>query len=121
MIDKEATVRRAFSERDRRLKKGREGKGAERGEELAEFKEALESGDKQHASEELGDLLFTVVNLGRWHGLDSMMALQSTNRRFIQRIAMLEKFADRPLSQYNLTELESLWQKAKQELKKTAT
>ncbi|MBL1211597.1 nucleoside triphosphate pyrophosphohydrolase [Geminocystis sp. GBBB08] len=82
-------------------------------EELAEFQEAIEKGDKQHASDELGDLLFTVINLGRWYKLDPTIALQGTNQRFIQRILMMEKFADKPLEEYNILELESLWQKAK--------
>ena len=85
-------------------------------EELAEFKEALSNGNQQHASEELGDLLFTVVNIARWYDLDPMVALQGTNQRFLQRIALMEKFADRPLSEYNLQQLENLWQKAKQQI-----
>ncbi len=105
-----------------------EGVWAKFEEELGEFKDALSHGDKQHASEELGDLLFTVVNIARWYDLEPMMALQGTNQRFIQRIAIMEKFADhevplcdRPLSEYNLEELENLWQKAKRELKKAQT
>jgi XTP/dITP diphosphohydrolase len=86
-------------------------------EELSEFQEAIDNGDKQHATEELGDLLFTVVNLARWYDIDPNIALQGTNRRFIQRISLMEKFADRPLSEYSLDELESLWQSAKQNLK----
>ena len=86
-------------------------------EELQEFQEAIDSGDKQHATEELGDLLFTVVNLARWYGIDPNIALQGTNQRFIQRITMMEKFASAPLDQYSIEELESLWQNAKKNLK----
>jgi XTP/dITP diphosphohydrolase len=82
-------------------------------EELAEFKEALASGDKQHASDELGDLLFTVINLARWYDLDPDRALASTNQRFIDRLAMMEKFVDRPLTEYSLEDLEKFWQQAK--------
>jgi len=85
-------------------------------EELEEFQEAIEKGDKQHACEELGDLLFTVINLGRWYKLDPTIALQGTNQRFIKRIAMMEKFADKPLEEYTILELETLWQKAKKQL-----
>lgn len=85
-------------------------------EELEEFQEAIDTGDKQHATDELGDLLFTVINLGRWYKLDPTMALQSTNQRFIKRISLMEKFADAPLEEYSILELESLWQQAKKKL-----
>lgn len=85
-------------------------------EELAEFQEAIDKGNKQHATEELGDLLFTIVNIARWYKLDPIIALQGTNNRFIQRLSLMEKFADRPLEEYNILELESFWQKAKKHL-----
>ena len=86
-------------------------------EELAEFKEALENESKEAQQAELGDLLFTIINIARWHDLDPFEGLQGTNRRFITRISMMEKFAPRPLSDYNIEELESLWQQAKRKLK----
>lgn len=86
-------------------------------EELTEFKEALNTTDKEHQQEELGDLLFTIINLARWYDLDPFAGLQGTNRRFIQRLALMEKFAPRPLTEYDLEELESLWQQAKAQLK----
>jgi XTP/dITP diphosphohydrolase len=86
-------------------------------EELTEFKEALIATDKKHQQEELGDLLFTIINLARWYDLDPFAGLQGTNRRFIQRLSLMEKFAPRPLTEYDLGELESLWQQAKAQLK----
>jgi XTP/dITP diphosphohydrolase len=86
-------------------------------EELAEFKEALNSTDKAHQEAELGDLLFTIINIARWHDLDPSTALQGTNQRFIQRLQLMEKVADRPLEDYTLAELETLWQQAKATLK----
>ena len=85
-------------------------------EELAEFKAALKTEDKAHQQEELGDLLFTIINIARWYDLDPFDGLQGTNSRFIQRLAMMEKFASRPLTDYDLNELESLWQEAKAQL-----
>jgi XTP/dITP diphosphohydrolase len=85
-------------------------------EELEEFQEAIEKNDQQHATEELGDLLFTVINIARWYKLDPTMALQGTNQRFIKRISMMEKFADLPLEEYTILELENLWQEAKKQL-----
>lgn len=86
-------------------------------EELAEFKEALDTENKVHQQEELGDLLFTIINIARWYDLNPFDGLQGTNRRFIQRLEMMEKFAPRPLSDYDINELESLWQQAKAQLK----
>jgi XTP/dITP diphosphohydrolase len=86
-------------------------------EELGEFREALQSGDKAHQQAELGDLLFTIVNLARWYNLNPTDALQGTNQRFIQRLELMEQAGDRPLHDYTLGELETLWQQAKQQLK----
>lgn len=85
-------------------------------EEFSEFKDALLSEDKNHQQAELGDLLFTLVNIARWYDLDCEEALQGTNHRFIQRLDKVEKLSDRPLSDYSLEELEQLWKQAKQQL-----
>lgn len=86
-------------------------------EELTEFKEALATTDKAHQEAELGDLLFTIINLARWYDLDPSAALQGTNQRFIQRLEQMEAVADRPLSDYSLEQLEELWQQAKARLR----
>ncbi len=86
-------------------------------EELGEFKQALAEESPERQQEELGDLLFSVLQLARWNNLDPSEALQGTNKRFIQRFQKMEAFAERPLSEYSLLELEALWQKAKKELK----
>jgi XTP/dITP diphosphohydrolase len=85
-------------------------------EELGELQEALQGEDKAHQESELGDLLFTIVNIARWQGLDPAEALQGTNRRFIQRFVQVEAVCDRPLTDYSLEELEALWQQAKAKL-----
>ena len=85
-------------------------------EELTEFKESLETDEKSHQQAELGDLLFTIINLARWYDLDASEALSGTNERFIQRLSKMEKFADRPLNDYALEDLEKLWQQAKKQL-----
>jgi XTP/dITP diphosphohydrolase len=87
-------------------------------EELTEFQEALAEKDKAEQQGELGDLLFTLINIARWYDLDPPDALQGTNQRFIQRLARMEAIADRPLGDYTLDELESLWQQAKARLAK---
>lgn len=85
-------------------------------EELAEFQEALATEDKEHQQAELGDVLFTLINIARWYGLDPSGALQTTNLRFIQRLSQVEALAKKPLNDYSLEELEALWQKAKAQL-----
>ncbi|EGJ35143.1 MULTISPECIES: nucleoside triphosphate pyrophosphohydrolase [Moorena] len=82
-------------------------------EELAEFQQALEQDDKAHQEAELGDVLFTLINIARWYDLDPSAALQGTQGRFIERLAQVEALAERPLSDYTLDELDALWQKAK--------
>lgn len=90
-----------------------EGVWAKFEEELAEFKEALATEDKDHVSSELGDILFTIVNLARWYDIDPSEALQKTNKRFVERFSKVEYFAKGSLSEYSLEELEIFWQKAK--------
>ena len=65
---------------------------------------------------ELGDLLFTAVNLGRHLGVDAEMALRGCNRRFRQRFLEMELAADRPLEELSAPELEELWARAKRKL-----
>lgn len=93
-----------------------EGVWAKFHEELAEFQQALEQETKAEQQAELGDLVFTLINIARWYELDPSEALQGTNERFLQRLAKMEAVADRPLSDYTLDELETLWQQAKARL-----
>lgn len=85
-------------------------------EELEEFQAALQTEDTAHQQAELGDLLFTLVNLARWYKLDPSQALQGTNQRLVQRVALMEQFADRPLTEYSLAELDQFWAAAKAKL-----
>jgi MazG family protein len=73
-------------------------------------------GRKAAVEAELGDLLFTVVNLGRHLGVDAEMALRGCNLRFRQRFKEMERSADRPLEELGPAELEELWTAAKRKL-----
>ena len=88
-------------------------------EELDEWHAAIDNESKARQQEELGDLLFTVVNLARWYDLDPEAALQGSNQRFVQRFGMVEQALDRPLTDYSLEEIEAIWQEAKRKLKQT--
>ena len=85
-------------------------------EELGEFQEALAGETPARQEAELGDLLFAVIQLARWYNLDPSSALQGTNQRFVHRLQKMEAVLDRPLSDYSLDELESLWQQAKAQI-----
>jgi MazG family protein len=65
---------------------------------------------------ELGDLLFTVVNLGRHLGVDPEMALRGCNLRFRQRFRQMELASEKPLEDLQPAELEALWTEAKRTL-----
>lgn len=65
---------------------------------------------------ELGDMLFTVVHLGRHLGVDAEMALRGCNLRFRQRFREMELASLRPLEQLAPAELEALWVEAKRKL-----
>lgn len=93
-----------------------EGVWAKFAEELGEFQAALTTPDLAHQETELGDLLFTIVNLARWFKLDPERGLSGTNQRFVDRIQQMEKYVDRPLGDYSIAELETFWQQAKQRL-----
>lgn len=78
--------------------------------------EAEQAAIRRQQAAELGDLVFTVVNLGRWYGIDPAEALQETNRRFAHRIQAMEQLTDTgDLSGRPIEELEDLWQRAKQQ------
>jgi len=88
-------------------------------EETRELEVEAASGDparKPAVEAELGDLLFTVVNLGRHLGVDAEMALRGCNLRFRQRFRQMELDAARPLEELSGEELEALWEGAKRKL-----
>ncbi|MEP7051707.1 MAG: nucleoside triphosphate pyrophosphohydrolase [Pseudomonadota bacterium] len=60
-------------------------------EELAELDEAIAFGDKQRVEDELGDLLFSLVNLARHHGIDAELSLRKTADRFARRFSHVEQ------------------------------
>lgn len=86
-------------------------------EEMEEVRQAVE--DKDRASE-IGDLLFALVNLARWYGVDAESALRQANARFRGRFSHMVQAAQlqgRPISNYSLEEMEAMWQSAKRRMK----
>jgi len=83
-------------------------------EELAEFDAAT---DEAARGAELGDLLFSAVNIARWYGLDPESILRDTVRRFSERFAHVEQRAQemgRPLEELTSEEMDALWEEAKE-------
>ena len=81
-----------------------------------EIQEVREAANEEQLSDELGDLLFALVNLARWKKIDAESALRGTNSRFRQRFAHVEagaKKQSRNVSELTLDEMEALWQEAK--------
>ncbi len=79
-------------------------------EEIAECEASLGS---DALAGEIGDLLFSVVNWARHHGIDPEAALRDTNIRFEARFQRLEALADRPWTQMGIDALNILWDQAK--------
>jgi MazG family protein len=88
-------------------------------EELAELSVELESGDPKKLEHELGDILFTAVNMARKLGVEPELALEHANQRFIARFQHMEKVAGQSggkLEDLSPQELDKLWQAAKASL-----
>ncbi len=86
-------------------------------EEWREFKEACRKGNKEAMAWELGDLLFALVNLARFLGLDPEDSLRQCNKRFTERFCHIEKsLMDRGLTfqDVDLETMDSLWEEAKE-------
>jgi tetrapyrrole methylase family protein / MazG family protein len=85
-------------------------------EELHEFEEAMVAGDEQEMESELGDLLFAIVNLGRFLSIDPEEALRKTIQRFTTRFSHVENgLHARGMAMQNATleEMDVLWEEAK--------
>ena len=86
-------------------------------EEADEIEAALDRGDTDELAQETGDLLFALVNLARHVGADPEMALRGTNAKFERRFAFIERALaaqGRSLDQASLTEMDALWNEAKE-------
>jgi tetrapyrrole methylase family protein/MazG family protein len=86
-------------------------------EEVAEFKEAVLSGKETDMASEMGDMLFVLVNIAKFKGIDAEEALRATNNKFIKRFQHIESEVakrGKTLKETPLEELEQYWQEAKQ-------
>lgn len=86
-------------------------------EELAELRQAQAAGARERLEDEVGDLLFVLVNVARKLGVDPEVALRRSNRKFIERFQEIERELARQgkrLQDTSLTEMDALWERSKQ-------
>ena len=90
-------------------------------EEIIELKEAQTVGTKDHIEEEIGDVIFAIVNLGRFLKISSEDALRNTNKKFTDRFSYIEKTLEsqgKSIDDATLDEMEALWNEKKLKDKK---
>ena len=86
------------------------------GETIKELVEAKKTEPQERINEEFGDLMFSIVNLGRHLKVDPEQALKQTNRKFITRFNFVEsslRSQGKKIEDTSLEEMEALWQQAK--------
>jgi ATP diphosphatase len=88
-------------------------------EELIEVEEALIANDEKAIEEELGDLLFAVVNVSRYLKVDPELALRKASQKFESRFSYIETHIQKPLAEASIEEMTVLWDEAKVVLKST--
>ncbi|MED5553797.1 MAG: nucleoside triphosphate pyrophosphohydrolase [Candidatus Neomarinimicrobiota bacterium] len=85
-------------------------------EEINELRFAQKENDINKIREEIGDLLFTVINLSRFFGISAENALRGSNNKFIKRFQLLEKIIfdmNKNINDFSSNELDELWKEAK--------
>ncbi|MCD7739823.1 MAG: nucleoside triphosphate pyrophosphohydrolase [Candidatus Gastranaerophilales bacterium] len=82
---------------------------------LSEIKEFQNAHSQDEKEDELGDILFAVVNLARWNKIDAEQALLRANKKFIKRFKEMELSANKELEHLSLEEWDELWKKAKKQ------
>ena len=88
--------------------------------EIAELKQAQKSGSPERVQDELGDVLFSAVNISRFLGVDAEQALMGANDKFLARYLLVESLASaRGIDMKNtpIEELDKLWEEAKAQLR----
>jgi XTP/dITP diphosphohydrolase len=86
-------------------------------EEIRELYEAVASGKQEHIEDEMGDVLFALINYSRFVHVDPEHALEKTNKKFMRRFQHMETLAakqGKALHDMSLSEMDALWNKAKE-------
>ncbi len=88
-------------------------------EEIRELKEVLRSDDQEKITDEAGDILFSVVNVLRFKGINPEIALRRTIDKFIERFKYIERASKekgKPVDEMNLDEMDALWEESKEKV-----
>lgn len=83
---------------------------------LSEIKEFQNAKTQDEKEDELGDILFAVVNLARWNKIDAEQALLRANKKFMARFREMEALSNKELEQLSFQEWDELWKMAKKNL-----
>ena len=86
-------------------------------EELEELKDALKNENIAEAEAEIGDVIFTMINIARWHKISIEEGLEKTNKKFLERLTYIEENIDGTLNSQSKKNLEKYWELAKINLK----
>jgi XTP/dITP diphosphohydrolase len=89
-------------------------------EELEELKTEVNRGQKNEMEEEMGDVLFSIINYARFIGIDPDIALEKTNQKFIHRFQLMEQEVikrGQELSKMSLSQMDEIWNIVKKEKK----
>lgn len=92
-------------------------------EEIQELKKVVEMDEKEKIDEEFGDLLFSIVNLSRFLGIEPEGSLRRSTEKFIKRFELLEKMIEeegKKIQDLKIQELDFYWEKAKKILKEVS-
>lgn len=87
-------------------------------EELGELEEAVATKDVQQIENEMGDVLFAVINYARLLNLDAEKSLEMTNKKFIKRFQWMEQYAEKQgvkITEIHISQLEEWWKMAKKD------
>ncbi len=90
-------------------------------EEIAELKDAVRHGDRRHVVEEIGDVVFSVVNIARFMKVDPAYALEQTNRKFLRRFRVVESeivASGRQMKDCTLAQMDEIWDRLRAEDKR---
>lgn len=84
-------------------------------EEIIELEESYKKNDIKDIREEIGDLLFSIVNFARYVNINADESLRKTNRKFVKRFKYIEKISGNRdnLKKLTLDEMDKLWNEAK--------
>ena len=81
--------------------------------EIEELENAIALGNAEQIKDEMGDVLFSAVNVSRFLDIEAEQVLSDSCDKFVDRFVRVEERLDRPMSEYSMTELDEVWKQVK--------